>query len=282
MNSHKVVLSHSFIIEAVVLLYEFIGGTRQVEASMDWLRDYEPSIVKLKKIYDKDKVRNALLELPLISKERTEVERFKEEVMSGIDIDNDLSAELVELVASIVNSVDFKACFDEVSQNDCDQILSKTGTELIDCHPLSYAQSLMGKSFYNIKDWQIYEFCPVVMRSEKVFRLWNDESNIMVLPVYVSASQFEKEEMELKRLMKLMADESRLKILRLIYSNPMNGKSIAEQLGIKKATVSHHMDILRTEGFLHIERSGNSKLYSTNQKTYSDFIRRLNRYVTNT
>lgn len=69
---------------------------------------------------------------------------------------------------------------------------------------------------------------------------------------------------ELGAILKVLADPTRLEILRMIRYSPSYGKELAERLGLTQATVSRHLDQLKAGGFLEEtrEEGQNIKLLS--------------------
>jgi DNA-binding transcriptional ArsR family regulator len=65
----------------------------------------------------------------------------------------------------------------------------------------------------------------------------------------------------LVRLYKALADETRLKILRLLAGEELYQTEIAERLGLTKATVSHHMVLLRAAGLVEVHNERRSEIY---------------------
>ena len=64
-----------------------------------------------------------------------------------------------------------------------------------------------------------------------------------------------------------LAQESRLRIFRLLVQQGPNGMSagtIASELEITPATLSHHLDQLSKAGLVHSRRDGRSIIYSAN------------------
>lgn len=286
MKKHTTIIGHSLIVEATVLIYEYALGERNGNNDFLWFKSYESTIKKLNHIYSSKLVSDMAIEVLLLSSEREDVIRFREQVLNNLQVISEdhrsLVAELTEMAVLVANDDKLKAYFDDEVYDDCQIAIKEIETSLENRHPLSYAQAIMGKSFYNIRDYKRYEFCLSALRSGTLFRLMDDKANIMVIPLRVNTMVLKQREQSLVTLMKLLSDENRLKILRLVYSNPMNGKGLVEALGITKGTLSYHLEALKKAGLLHVERDGNNKYYSTNQKTYFDFVRGLNHYVTNT
>ncbi len=187
--------------------------------------------------------------------------------------------EVISLAEVIFYHADFRNLFDLKILTDIKKRYDDSITALEHRHPLSYSQSLMGKSFYNIADWSEYEFLYSYMLYPYKLRLMDQTRNIMMLSLYDRDKTDEEQLNEIKHGVKLISDPTRLSILRMIYANPMFGKEIAETLSLTTATVSHHLDVLRKEGLIHIERDKNTKYYSTNQRQFDKLITLLSKYI---
>ena len=62
--------------------------------------------------------------------------------------------------------------------------------------------------------------------------------------------------MSLIKALKALADEKRLKILRMLIANDLCVSALAKQLGISKPAVSQHLRILRKAGLVKGEKRG--------------------------
>jgi len=70
---------------------------------------------------------------------------------------------------------------------------------------------------------------------------------------------------ELRRLvgaLKVLADESRLRILGILAAGPRTGGELAELCELRASTVSHHLHRLRELGVVSVRAEGASKVYS--------------------
>ncbi|MEP7358221.1 MAG: metalloregulator ArsR/SmtB family transcription factor [Anaerolineales bacterium] len=67
---------------------------------------------------------------------------------------------------------------------------------------------------------------------------------------------------DLLQFFKAMADENRLKIIGLLARESYSGEVLAEILGVKPATVSHHLAKLAEAGLVSARMEGHAKLYS--------------------
>lgn len=151
--------------------------------------------------------------------------------------------------------------------------------ELKERHPLSLSQGIMGKSFYNISDWDEYEFYYIYSLYPYTLRVSNDKRNVMLMSLVGKVWDEEVKVKSIQKKMKLLVDPNRMKLLRMIYGNPMFGKEIAKALECTTATVSHHLDLLRKEGLIHEERDKNTKYFSTNQVAFDRLLNEYQQYI---
>lgn len=188
---------------------------------------------------------------------------------------------IMDLANKIFNLGSFKAMFTPEIKEKIEQHYIQLKEELENRHPLSYAQSIMGKSFYNIADWDRYEFLYVYTIYPYKARLMDEHQNIMLISLLDRQWNDQEHIKKIQKQMKLIADPTRMSILRMIYSNPMYGKEIAEKLSLTTATVSHHLDQMNKESLIHIERDKNTKYYSTNQRSLNILINEIKKYISN-
>jgi len=218
-------------------------------------------------------------EKEVVSRMKSDGVKALEEYINIYNNPNLFFEEYGKLLCEVLESSEFQSIFTETILHKLDSKSADMRQEMRDRHPLSYAQSLMGKSFYNIADWSRYEFIPVEISSYKSLRLMDDECNIILYNV----NQRIEKETELKdRLIqniKLISDPKRIEMIKMIYEKPMSGKDIAEALNLTTATVSHHIAQMRKAGFLHEERDKNTKYFSTNKNAFAKITSDLKNYI---
>lgn len=69
---------------------------------------------------------------------------------------------------------------------------------------------------------------------------------------------------DLARLLKVIADETRLRILGAIAERPLTGKELAARLSLTPPTISHHMRKLTAAGVVVAESDAQRQIYSLN------------------
>jgi biotin operon repressor len=80
---------------------------------------------------------------------------------------------------------------------------------------------------------------------------------------------------ELLAFFKALADETRLKIVGVLAREPCSGEQLAAIVGIKPATVTHHVQKLTGAGLLGVEPRGHSRIYHLKMDTIHALAQRL-------
>src|SRR5215510_8967085 len=62
--------------------------------------------------------------------------------------------------------------------------------------------------------------------------------------------------------LKALGEETRLRMLRLLFKEPMSVTLISEHLNVSQYNVSKHLRIMREAGLLEIEKRGQQRLYT--------------------
>ena len=76
---------------------------------------------------------------------------------------------------------------------------------------------------------------------------------------------------ELLIFLKLLGDESRLTLLRLLNQQEYNVGDLAKRLELGEPTVSHHLSKLRQAGLVSLRMEGNQRFYRLNKKGLARF-----------
>lgn len=80
---------------------------------------------------------------------------------------------------------------------------------------------------------------------------------------------------ELAYILKVLADKTRLEILKSLKEGPSYNLEIAQKLGLTPATVSHHMTALLMRKFVSLEKHGGYTYYELNREVLSSLIQHL-------
>lgn len=267
-----------FLLFSMFELLAFIDERKNFEIFKEkyqHLSDTELRFCLLQGRYSFEKIEATSVEDFIKEIQINDIEAYKKHFKSPKSIFD----ELIKICEYIFYDASFRELFTLNVMKDIKNKYQNIDLELEKRHPLSLSQSIMGKSFYNINDWTVYEFYYVYLLYPYKLRIMDENKNIMLMSLYDLEKTDEEFLSSIKKGIKLLSDPTRLNILRMIYSNPMFGKEIANELNLTTATVSHHLDALKKEGLIHIERDKNTKYFSTNQRRFNQLLSQLNDYV---
>ena len=62
--------------------------------------------------------------------------------------------------------------------------------------------------------------------------------------------------------LKALGEETRLRILRLLFKKPLSVNEISERLMVSQYNISKHLRIMREAGLLEMEKQGKRRLHS--------------------
>ena len=81
---------------------------------------------------------------------------------------------------------------------------------------------------------------------------------------------------ELCQVFKLLADETRLRILMyLAQEGELNVTELCERLGQSQPAVSHHLALMRVAGIIEPRRDGKHNYYSVREEHFHELMRSL-------
>jgi DNA-binding HxlR family transcriptional regulator len=72
-------------------------------------------------------------------------------------------------------------------------------------------------------------------------------------------------------LLKALADESRLSLLRMLHEGEYNVGDLANKIGLGEPTVSHHLSRLRAVGLVTLRMAGSQRYYRINETGLAHF-----------
>jgi DNA-binding transcriptional ArsR family regulator len=76
--------------------------------------------------------------------------------------------------------------------------------------------------------------------------------------------------------LKALGEETRLRILRLLFNEQLSVNEISERLEVSQYNVSKHLRIMREAGLLEGEKRGKQRLYAVSAKLKSHVARNNN------
>ncbi len=127
-------------------------------------------------------------------------------------------------------------------------------------------------------------FRKVLLIPSYVMRPWNElcEYQDMKIFCYPVADEHISEDsntppVRLVRLYKAIADERRLRILKMLMTRSYSLQEIADEFGVAKTTMYHHLGTLRTAGLVRMQ--SDEHIYSLRPNTLSEVSELLNTYL---
>ncbi|MBP9686594.1 MAG: winged helix-turn-helix transcriptional regulator [Candidatus Doudnabacteria bacterium] len=74
----------------------------------------------------------------------------------------------------------------------------------------------------------------------------------------------------MRRLFAALSDDNRQKILLRLKQGELSVAEIGQTLSVTGATLSHHLEVLRTAGLVSSRRSGQQILYSLHESVFEE------------
>ena len=180
---------------------------------------------------------------------------------------------------ALADEMDTPALHDALAKRTAqiEALRERTARGLERTDPLSCAQELMGKTFYNRGPYESFYFLASLLLPWSAMRLFyrnGTAHNRQVLVLSVGQPERSRER-NMARL-KALADPTRYQILALLAKDgPINGQDVAKTLGLAPSTVSHHMNALREAGLVTEEQVKTAKYYGVARDT----LRRLSEEI---
>jgi ArsR family transcriptional regulator len=80
-------------------------------------------------------------------------------------------------------------------------------------------------------------------------------------------------------MFKILGDENRWKILKILAKKPTCVCKIEASLGLRQNLVSHHLKVLKEAGFIENCRCGKNNFYSLNTKKIKEVINMISKLI---
>jgi DNA-binding transcriptional ArsR family regulator len=142
--------------------------------------------------------------------------------------------------------------------------------QLSQLSPLDVAQNELAKRFIRLSEYQEYHFI-VSPFATRAMRFFNDDKLLTFTGPNIEKSI--RNEADAVKLLKILADDTRMSILKILAKEKLYGKQIAERLGKTSATISHHLETLHKAGLIRQEKQQQTKYYSFHSKALDSRFR---------
>lgn len=128
------------------------------------------------------------------------------------------------------------------------------------------------------------------------FDMHEDERDIVLLPSYTLGSgiivssvrlfcvlgthyfdvhEIARDEKDILEVLKVLADEQRVRLLQLLNKRPHYGMELAQLLGVSNSTVSHHISALLEHKLITSKRIENKVYFKTNQSEMTNVLEQI-------
>lgn len=191
----------------------------------------------------------------------------------------ELKADLAELLQEIYSS-EFKEKIKEISI-EYHMEIDKLNQKLMKKKPLDAAQEIMGKKFVRVFNFKEYFFIPSYFISPHNIRTFNQRAQMLVYDFRNYMKSKNELSGKLSANLKVLSDKTRLEILRLLISNSNYGKNIASRLDLTTATISHHLEQLKSVNLVTEDREKNFKIFSANVEEIDKLLESIKDYLYN-
>ena len=75
-----------------------------------------------------------------------------------------------------------------------------------------------------------------------------------------------------------MSDKTRREILSMLKERNLSAGEIADKFNLTKATVSHHLSVLKAAGLVDAEKHAQTVVYSLNMTVFQSFLLTVNAF----
>lgn len=169
----------------------------------------------------------------------------------------------------------------EANQYKYQESIQYMANELKKKTPLVLGQQIMNKTFKNVFDYKQYIFCPAYFISPHRLRIHNKDTNIVIYDINKNHLYVNKMLDKITVAMKILSDGTRLEILRQLSIKPTYGKVLANSLDLTTATISHHLDILKSIGLIREKKEKNIKYFYINNEEAIKIFTLTENYIQN-
>lgn len=170
--------------------------------------------------------------------------------------------DIIKLISEMNNSI-FLNKLDSLKE-DYSKHIEKTKTRVKDKNPMDVSQEIMEKQFKRKFDFREYYFIPSYFIAPHKIRVFCSDAQMVVFSLEQKGSPINEVGDRISLVFKIISDRTRLEILRAIISEPTYGKLLAEKLNLTTATISHHVEVLKSVNLIEEKRIKNIKYFEAN------------------
>lgn len=187
---------------------------------------------------------------------------------------------LIKLISEVVSPL-FEKKFDALSK-DYEKALKDMDNKLKKHTAIHLANYIMNKTVDENPEIREYIFIPSYFINPHYVMAFNKYARLFLYDIRKENAVIRKKTGEkLSSELKIISDKTRLEILRLLILQPCSGTILSNRLKLTGATISHHIDLLRSFNLITEIRDKNTKYYSANVEEIDALIKNLQNYFYN-
>jgi DNA-binding transcriptional ArsR family regulator len=179
-------------------------------------------------------------------------------------------ADIVNLISEMNNSLLLNKL--NSLNEDYSKHIEKTKIRLKDKSPMDVSQEIMERQFKRKFDFKEYYFIPAYFISPHKIRVFCTDAQMIVFSLEQRENPINEVGDKISLVFKIISDRTRLEILRAIISEPTYGKLLAEKLNLTTATISHHVEVLKSIQLITEKRIKNIKYFEANEDEIKKFF----------
>jgi DNA-binding transcriptional ArsR family regulator len=172
--------------------------------------------------------------------------------------------DIVKLISEMNNST-FVNKLDSLKE-DYSKHIEKMKARVKDKKPMDVSQEIMERQFKRKFDFKEYYFIPSYFIAPHKIRVFCLDAQMVVFALEKKESPINEVGDRISLVFKIISDRTRLEILRAITSEPTYGKLLAEKLNLTTATISHHIEVLKSVQLIKEKRIKNIKYFEANSE----------------
>lgn len=172
--------------------------------------------------------------------------------------------DIVKLISEMNNSI-FLNKLDSLKE-DYSKHIEKTKMRVKDKKPMDVSQEIMERQFKRKFDFREYYFIPSYFIAPHKIRVFCSDAQMVVFALEQKGSPINEVGDRISLVFKIISDRTRLEILRAIIAEPTYGKLLAEKLNLTTATISHHVEVLKSVHLIREKRIKNIKYFEANSE----------------
>lgn len=144
--------------------------------------------------------------------------------------------------------------------------IEEIGGKLKDRRPGELSEEIMGRPLKVSYDFQDFYFIPCYFITPHKIRVYRCDSQMVVFAMEQNNNSINEIGDRVSNVFKIISDRTRLEILRAIIAEPTYGKVLAEKMNLTTATISHHVEVLKTIKLITEKRCKNIKYFEANEE----------------